>query len=171
MDLLSRLLSPLIWILEKTNVDSYESMNPKDYRLLGTYDQMSRVPRNRLTFYYLLIGQETMDLLDEVYNVEHYIRPSDELNHKYLVLVELLDKLKNLKYGSHFNFKKYPDLFQSNNTIDDIEEVRGSNYHSPRFNTELQVDLHGGVTVLPDDLENLFRETKELLADYKYQKK
>lgn len=171
MDLLLKLLLPLVWIIKKISGDPYERMNPKDYCILGTYDQMARIPRNRLTFYYLLIGQETMDLLNEVYNVEHYVRPSEELNHKYLVLVELLDKLHNLKYDQRelFNFKKYPDLFQSDTTLKDIEEVRNK-YPSPRFNTELQVDLNGGVTVLPDDLETLFKETKELLIDFKYQK-
>lgn len=171
MDLSSKLLSPLAWILKKMYLGPYEHMNPKDYRILGVYDQVARIPRNRLTYYYLLIGQETMDLLNEVYNVERYIRPSDELNHKYLVLIELLDKLKNLKYDSHniFDFKKYPDLFQSNSTLDDITKVENE-YHTPRFYTEMQVDLHSGVTVLPDDLENLFRETKELLVDFKHQK-
>ena len=56
MDLTSRLLSPLVWILKKMYRGPYENMNPKDYRILGVYDQMARIPRNRLTYYYLLIG-------------------------------------------------------------------------------------------------------------------
>lgn len=172
MDLSSKFWSPLIWILEKMNRDPYEHMNPKDYRILGTYDQMARIPRNRLTYYYLLIGQEIMALLNEVYYVDRYVKPSEELNRKYLVLLESLNKLQNLKYNQDelFDFKKYPDLFQFNSTLKDIEEVRNK-YPSPHFNTELQIDLRGGVTTgLPDDLENLFKETHELLADFKHKK-
>jgi hypothetical protein len=171
MDLSSKFWSPLIWLLEKLNRDPYENMNPKDYRLLGSHDQLLRIPRNKLTYYYLLIGQETMSLLTEVYYVERYIKPSDELNRKYLILIELLDNLGKLKHdpNNKFNFKKYPDLFQSNTTEKDFWKVEGE-YHDPRFGTEMQVDRYGGVTVLPDDLDNLLMEIHELVTDFKYQK-
>lgn len=171
MDLLSRLLAPVFWILEKLNRDPYEHMNPKDYRLLGSHDQLLRIPRNRLTYYYLLIGQEVMTLLNEVYDVDRYIKPSDELNRKYLILIELLDNLGKLKHDPNnvFNFKKYPDLFQSSMGQNDFTKVEGE-YHTPRFYTEMQVDLNGGVTVLPDDLDNLFKEIHELLTEFRYQK-
>lgn len=172
MDLSSRLLVPVVWILEKLNHNPYKHMNPKDYRILGTYDQMARIPRNILTYYYLLIGQETIELLSDVYQVGYYVKPSDELNHNYLVLLELLDKLKNLKYDqdNNFCFDKYPDLFQSSSTLDDIEKTR-YDYASSHFGIEFNIDIHGGITTrLPDDLENLFRETHELLADFRHQK-
>jgi len=172
MRLVSKFWSPLIWLLDKLSPDPYESMNPKDYSLLGTSDQRARIPKNRITYYYVLIRREVMDLLREVYDVEYYIRPTDELNLKYLILVDLLKKLRHLGYipPNSFCFDRYPDLFQTDSTLDDFGDTQ-SDFTFFNFELEIKIDQYGGVTTaLPDDLETLFRETHELLIVFKNQK-
>jgi hypothetical protein len=148
--------------------------DPEDYHIFGSWTDIKEIYPRAMLYYYFLMFQNVIKILNGVFGDKPIIKPPDDLNYKYIQFLDALDI--TVSRPDFFKIRKID--FDKYLTLNGDLERMAIDWNTAHgyFTDELakvekEFLLHGAREyTVPNELISTFKEIDELLTELKSKK-